>query len=168
MCHFQQTHPMKIIPDCGFESFHQNIYPANYRHLTYQRWLISSVASLNIYSCYVNFKALSLFISGLVFTVYEHRNICIAEANSEVGYATVGGGSSSSKFDGNHEFLAIVKVPISLVGSLRIWKEHKKVVSKFFTLFWFGSIFSLILTLKHDNFQKNQPCLGAWDSGTRA
>ena len=54
--------------------------------------LISSVASLKIYSCYVNFKALSLFISlefiDIVFTVYEHRNICIAGANTQAGYAT--------------------------------------------------------------------------------
>jgi hypothetical protein len=33
-----------------------------------------------------------------------------------------------------HKIL-IYKVPISLVGSLRIWKEHKKLVNKFFNLF---------------------------------
>ena len=35
-------------------------------------------------------------------------------------------------------FLALTsdfKVPISLMGSLRIWKEHKKLVNKFFNIF---------------------------------
>jgi hypothetical protein len=31
--------------------------------------------------------------------------------------------------------VGMFKVPISLVGSLRIWKEHIKLVSRFFNLF---------------------------------
>ena len=38
----------------------------------------------------------------------------------------------------------ILKVPISLAGSLRIGKEHKKLVNKFFNLFLFSSIVSEI------------------------
>jgi hypothetical protein len=53
--------------------------------------LISSVASL--YSCYVNFKALSLFISLEIhwhcfYSLWTQINICIAGANTQAGYAT--------------------------------------------------------------------------------
>ena len=36
-----------------------------------------------------------------------------------------------------NEFLVLIhlKVPVSLRGSLRIWKEHKKLVNKFFNFF---------------------------------
>jgi hypothetical protein len=37
-----------------------------------------------------------------------------------------------------------LKCLISLVGSLRIWKEHTKLFNKFFNLFWFSSIEFLI------------------------
>ena len=59
-------------------------------------------------------------------------------------------------------------MPISLMGSLRIWKEHKKLVNNFLDIFLFSSICSKILPLKHVNFsflQKN--FRSAWGTGTQ-
>ena len=56
------------------------------------------------------------------------------------------------------------KVPISLRGSLWIWKEHKKLINKFFNLFWFSSIVSEIWGAKHGFFKKFP---WAWGTGTQ-
>ena len=53
-----------------------------------------------------------------------------------------------------------LKVPISLRGSLRIWKEHKKLINKFFNIFSFSSIVSEIWGAKHGFFKKFPWCLG--------
>jgi hypothetical protein len=42
----------------------------------------------------------------------------------------------------------MIKVPISLVGPLWIWKERKKLVNKFKIFFWFSAIISKIQACK--------------------
>ena len=54
------------------------------------------------------------------------------------------------------------------MGSLRIWKERKKLVNNFLDIFLFSSICSKILPLKHVNFSFLQKKFhGAWGAGTQ-